>query len=125
MPLSEYHMGKHREGSRNNNGYTLLEAVIAMALFLVVLVPLLQRMSLANKEYRAKEIIIASCLLEQEAAAIMLQPDTHVATKRRMVQGKEWIIEISVQGDALRQYELKARYRGKEIHRILFYCNLL
>jgi len=105
----------------NNSGYTLLESMVALVLFLMVVVPLIARMSNGVSLNRGEDIIIAASLLEQESMRLKTFPDDQFLTKTRIVNNQEWKIKAVVTGSALKTITLTAFKRNKEIETIRFY----
>lgn len=105
----------------NNKGYSLLEVLVAMVLFLAVIVPLMGHMSSSARINRGKDKMVAACILEQEAAQLRLYPDEIFNTKRRNINGIEWIIKASFQGEQLKKCTLSVSKRGKSVDRVIFY----
>lgn len=110
-----------RKPRNNPNGYTLLEVLIAMSLFLMVIVPMMGYMSASAKVNKGRDTMIASCILEQEAAQISLFPTEIFSTKRRTVNGREWVIQASFEGNELIKCTLSAAKHGKTVDKVIFY----
>jgi len=102
-------------------GYTLLETLVAMALFIIVIVPLMEYISVSNKINRGEEKIIASCILEQEAAALKMFPDEILVTKFRKVKGEKWLIKTSLKGEKLKMCRIGAYKKDKKIGEVFLY----
>ncbi len=108
-----------------NKGYTLLETMVALALFLAVIVPLTERMVLSIRVNRGKDKIIATSLVEQEAARLKAFPDQIFSSKQRVVKGRKWTIKASFTGKSLKQCQLEV-YKGRRfINRTIFYVHAL
>lgn len=105
----------------NCKGYTLLEALIALSLLLFLIVPLIGRMLDSIKINKGTNAVIASCLLEQEAAVIRSFPQEAVSTKRRQINGREWEIRAKLTGEIYTECTLEA-FNGKtKIEKVIFY----
>lgn len=105
----------------NSKGYTLLEALISMSLFLVLVVPLILHMSNSAKTNKGKEKLTAICLLEQETTHLRLFPNDIFTSKRRTTGNCEWEIKASFEGSNLKKYHLKAFKKKRLIEQIVFY----
>jgi len=105
----------------NNKGYSLIEMLVAMVLFLACIVPLMSHMSSSARINRGKDKMVAACILEQEAALLKLHPDEVFNTERRTINGIEWIIKANFQGNELKKCTLSASAKGKMIDKVIFY----
>lgn len=113
----------NREGIVNSNisGFTLLEVIIGIVLFVSVALPLTAWFYSSNGTIHSQESLIAVWLLEQECAHIKMFPEEVVPTKVRVVNGKEWKVVISKEGDQLVQYKLSASTNGKKMGEVVVY----
>lgn len=108
--------------SKNDvRGFTLIEVLVALALFLVVIVPLIGHMSVSVKINRGKNKMVAACIIEQEAAKMRMFPDETFNEKRRKINGKEWVIKTTFKGNKLKTCRISAHYKGKMIDKAIFY----
>lgn len=103
------------------SGYTVIEVLVALALFLMVIVPLMGYMSNAARVNKGREKLVAACLLEQEATRLRLYPDDIFHSKQRHIQGKRWEIRATFSGGALKRCNLAACEKGKIVDRVIFY----
>lgn len=107
----------------NNRGYTLLESMVALVLFLLVVVPLMARMSIATKMNRGVDVIIASSILEQESMHLRLFPEDFYMTRSRSVNGQEWKIKGTMTGNAFKTITLSASKNNRVIERCTLYLH--
>jgi hypothetical protein len=103
------------------SGYTLLEVVIGLFLFVAVVVPLMAGLFSNTGTLRTEESLIATWLLEQEAASVRLFTDEGLTSKRRLVDGIEWTIKIKAEGSPLTKYTLSAFKHGKKREEVIVY----
>jgi len=101
-------------------GYTLLESLIAISIFLILMVPLTARLHEADKTARVRHKTTAMCILEQEAALIR-HGESPFPVKKRTVAGREWVVETSAEGNPLRTYRMHAFLDGREISEVVFH----
>ncbi len=102
-------------------GYTLVEVLVAMALFLIVIVPLIGHMTVAIKINKGKNKMVAASIIEQEAAILRMFPDETFNIKRRKIGGREWVIKTSFKGGKLKTCHISAHYKGKMVDKAIFY----
>ena len=102
-------------------GYTLVEVLVAMGLFLVVIVPLIGHMTVAIKINKGKNKMVAASIIEQEAAVLRMFPDETFNVKHRKIDGREWVVKTSFKGEKLKICHISAHYKGKEIDKAVFY----
>jgi len=98
-----------------------LEVLVAMIIFLAFILPLIVQMSASVKINRGKDKMVAACILEQEAARLKMFPDDVFYTKRRTINGIEWIIKAAFQGNELKKCTLSASAKGKKVDQVIFY----
>jgi Tfp pilus assembly protein PilV len=105
-----------------NRGYSLLEAMVALTLFVAVMVPLLGKMHSVSIADRAKNRFTAVCILEREAACARVAPETIQPLKRIPVSGVEWTVRTEIQGEAPKTCRIVV-YRGEnKIVQTVLYC---
>jgi len=102
-------------------GYTLLEALVALGIFLVVIVPLISNFGGMLKPQLARDRFISTCLLEQESALVISCPGQVPSEKRRQVDGQEWVVEIERTGSDFATWRLITRRGGKQIGEVRFH----
>lgn len=102
-------------------GYTLLEVLVAMSLFLCVLVPLAQRFAVAIKTTKSMDTLTASCLIEQESAAVMQSDSYHPVTRHKTIQGHEWTIKSAISGNKLRDCSMVVYKNKKMVETVHFH----
>lgn len=107
----------------NHDGYTLLETLIALSILMVVLMPLIGFLYQFSGSNSLQKKYTAICLLEQESACIKAFPGKTVPVKRRVVDGKEWMIKTEIRGSDLLFCRMSAS-DGKKIRgEVVFYIN--
>ena len=106
---------------QNNRGYSLLEAVVALALFMLLIVPLIGRFSNVSRINKGRNLLTATCLLEQEAELIRFNPYDVSPSKRRKLSDQEWIVKTSVKGQELKEFLIEARLNDKKVSELFFY----
>jgi Tfp pilus assembly protein PilV len=113
----------HRNGIDKSNisGFTLLEVVIGIVLFVAVALPLTAWFYSNNGTIHSQESLIAVWLLEQESAHIKMFPEEVGSVRVRVVDGKEWKIMINKEGNQLVQYTLSAATNGKKMGEVVVY----
>ncbi|MBD3390626.1 MAG: prepilin-type N-terminal cleavage/methylation domain-containing protein [Chitinivibrionales bacterium] len=95
-------------------GYTLLEVLVALTVFLLVLTPLLTRLVITGSSSRAADRITAACLLEQESALASHSPDAVLPHETRNLYGRLWTVKTATTGGELKEYQMKA-YKGERL----------
>jgi hypothetical protein len=105
----------------SSHGYTLLEALIALSIFMVVIVPLLGRLATGAGMSRARDALAASCLIEQTAVGIELYPDEVKPVERRRVGPRVYEIRTDASGSGLQTYRIRVSCRGKRIGEAIVY----
>lgn len=103
------------------SGYTLLETLIAFCILLVVAVPLITFLFRLTGAHDSEKALTGMCLLEQEAAIVRTFPQRVVPVKRRVVDGKEWIIKTEVSGSELLLYRMNVNDGKKNRGELVFY----
>ena len=110
--------------SRNNlQGYTLVEMLVSLGLFLAIIVPLMGYMSVPVKINRGKDKMIAAGILEQEAAILRMFPGELFTEKRRKIGPKEWVVKASFAGDRLKTCTLQVYCKGKLVDKAILYIH--
>lgn len=105
------------------NGYTLVEVLVSLGIFLAIIVPLMGSMSASVKVNRGKDKLIAAGILEQEAAILRMFPGEIFTEKRRKIGQKEWVIKASFGGDRLKICTLQVMVKGKLVDKAIFYVH--
>lgn len=110
-----------RPTANSQQAYTLLESLIALSIFMVVVVPLLARMTMGAGMSRAQDSVVASGLIEQTAVSIELYPDEVKPVENRRVGTREYEIRTLVSGSALRKYRIQVSRKGKQVAEAIMY----
>lgn len=106
---------------KDPNGYTLAEALMAISLFLLIIVPFIGKMNEANQFNKGREILTALFILEQEKAIIQNNPSDIYSSKKRMVDGKEWQLKTTVRGESFKTVNLSIAKNSKTFEIVEFY----
>lgn len=105
----------------NSSGFTLVELLVSLSILVAVLVPVLISFNRNRGISESENEIIATCILEQEAAMIRKFPNEVLSVKRRMVAGREWLISIENSGDDIIKYRIKISDPAKYHDELVFY----
>ena len=103
------------------NGYTLVETIISLAILLLILVPLVSMVYKNNSVSETQKKITAICILEQEAAIIKTIPSDMIPVKRRVIKGNEWVIRTEKEQKGVVKYQMTVSDKDKEYGKIIFY----
>jgi hypothetical protein len=96
-----------------SGGYTLIEVVISLAIFIAISVPMLCAVVRNTGALRSQEALEAVWMLEQEAASIRFSPGEPMPVKHRIIEGRDWTIRIETEGRPLVKYSLAASRKDK------------
>jgi prepilin-type N-terminal cleavage/methylation domain-containing protein len=105
------------------SGYTLLETLIALVIFVGVVVPLLAYISGGKSQDRARELIIATCLLDQEVKKARFNTGDVPMIVSRNINGLEWQVKFSCSGAGLQSCNAGVYKNGKYITDAAFFRN--
>jgi prepilin-type N-terminal cleavage/methylation domain-containing protein len=105
----------------HKNGFTLVEAIIALVVFAGVVIPLALFIGKRETSIRDRDIITAISILEQESRLAQFDPQSIVPIKIRKVGGEGWRVECSAQGSDLQLCTMKALKNGKSVSMVKFY----
>jgi type II secretory pathway pseudopilin PulG len=100
---------------KNKNGYTLIETLIALIVFVGVVVPLLAVLFGARNQNRAQDMVTAACILEQEAKKAQVMPDPPPPLITRKINNIDWKIRWEVSNDPLQRCIAKLYKRDQFI----------
>jgi prepilin-type N-terminal cleavage/methylation domain-containing protein len=103
------------------SGYTLLETLIALSVLLVIAVPLVTFLFRISGADDSEKALTGMCILEQEATVVRVFPKRTVPVKRRVIDGKEWIITTEVTGSDLPLYRMSVKDEKKVRGELVFY----
>jgi len=92
-----------RFSNKGNSGFTLVEALVASAVFVAVAVPLVSIVFGSRHQNRAQDLFTATCFLEQEAKKAQVLPENPPAEVTRTIKGIEWKIKWEMSGDTLQK----------------------
>jgi hypothetical protein len=103
------------------SGYTLVEVMIGLSLFLCVVVPLMAALYANTGLQRNEDALVGVWLLEQEAASVRLFGNERELSKHRIINGDEWTVEVQAEGAPLTKYTLIALKHGKKKGEVVAY----
>jgi prepilin-type N-terminal cleavage/methylation domain-containing protein len=104
------------------DGYTLIEVILAMFLFSAIAIPMLCAVISNSDAMRSQESLTAAYLLEQEAMRVRLFPEDAAPIVHRTLDGKAWTVEIKADGTPLVKYELMAIKKNRNCGRAIVYA---
>lgn len=110
-----------RPGAKRNDGYTLLETVIAVAILMAVVIPMLSWFYRGSTLHDAQMELTGIWLIEQEAAVATAFPQSVLPQKRRSIASEEWVLQTTVAGKQLPCYTITAVFRGVKRATVTFY----
>jgi prepilin-type N-terminal cleavage/methylation domain-containing protein len=102
-------------------GFTLLETLVALAVFTMVVVPLMTGVSLHNQTRATRESIVATCLLQQEEQRIRAFPQYIDPVRYRVVGSKTWVVHAETAGSRLVWCTLSVEKDGHQCGKVGFY----
>ncbi len=102
-------------------GYAIIETMIALAIFIVCVVPLTTGIMRAGKVRQSADVVTASCLLEQHSALIQTSPSQILPKKKKRIGKREWLVETSYEGGELRKYTVTVTQANKLVTSGQFY----
>lgn len=105
---------------KNNNGYTLIETLVALSMLLIIAAPILSGIYKNNHAIDSERIITSIGILEQETRKINANPMDYLPQKKRNVNGKEWVITIEKTGSGVVQYHIVAKLNNKKEGEVYF-----
>ncbi|MGA2506121.1 MAG: hypothetical protein ABSF80_01415 [Chitinispirillaceae bacterium] len=105
----------------DSGGYTLIEVVISLSIFIAIAVPMLCAVISNTGALRSQEALEATWMLEQEAESIRLLPDEVMPVKHRIIEGRDWTVRIESEGKSLVKYSLTASRKDKVRGSVVFY----
>lgn len=105
----------------NRSGYTLIEVVTALAIFMVVAVPMVRYFGESSLSHGERNLLTALSLFEQESSLIRHDPSTMVQRKKRRVNGREWTVVTIARGDHLQKVTMKILLKNNVIYEMSFY----
>lgn len=105
----------------NNSGYTLIEVIISLSIFIAISVPMLCAVINNTGSLRSREALEATWMLDQEAASIRFSPDEAMPVKHRIIEGREWTVRIETEGKPLVRYSLTASRKDKVRGRMVMF----
>ena len=104
-----------------SSGFTLVEALVAVVVFVAVVVPLLAYVFGGRHQNKAQDLFTATCFLEQEAKKAQVLPDNPAPEITRTINGVDWKMKWEVTGDKVQACVAKVYKNGKFITDAGFY----
>jgi len=98
--------------AQSESGFTLIEAMVALAVFVGIVVPIVSLAFRNSQTTRAGDLLTAACIIEQESALLRACPQTWVPSKQRTVRGMTWIVTSEATGDVLKQFRVSVSCKG-------------
>jgi prepilin-type N-terminal cleavage/methylation domain-containing protein len=102
-------------------GYTLLEVTIALALISFTLAPISMMIHRNNSIIRARQEIMAMCLIEQEISKARCRSLNILPVQHRVINDIEWTITSDISGDKLKTVSMVAACNGRVRGQTVFY----
>ena len=105
----------------SNFGYTLIEAMIALVILLVGLVPLSAFFAYQLKDNMARDKLTAICIMEQTVCRVRCAPMA-VASEITMNRNhRDWKVDVALTGTDLQTADIKVQTCGKVLSEAVFY----
>jgi len=104
-----------------SHGFTLLETLVALSLLMVVVVPLLGYLAGISRITRARDMVTAICILEQEQLQAQHFPDDMRFKKRKNIANDRWQIEMKSTGDHLKKISMSVEKNNSFVSQVVFY----
>ena len=104
----------------DNHGYSLLETVIALAILISIVVPVVSIMRRNNRISAARHELTGIWLIEREAILVRAFPEKVIPLKRYTVKGREWTLRINKKGNEILEYYLTAERNKKKMAEACF-----
>ncbi|MGA2508556.1 MAG: hypothetical protein ABSF80_13895 [Chitinispirillaceae bacterium] len=105
----------------DSGGYTLIEVVISLSIFIAIAVPMLCAVISNTGALRSQEALEAVWMLEQEAESIRFSPDEVMPVKHQIIEGRDWTVRIESEGKPLVKYSLTALRKDKVRGSVVMY----
>jgi prepilin-type N-terminal cleavage/methylation domain-containing protein len=96
-----------------SKGYTLLEIAIALALISFTLAPISMMIHRNNSIIRARQEIMAMCLIEQEVSKARCRSLNILPVQHRVINKVDWTITFDISGDKLKTVSMVAACNGR------------
>ncbi|MBD3422070.1 MAG: prepilin-type N-terminal cleavage/methylation domain-containing protein [Chitinivibrionales bacterium] len=108
---------------RPPRGYTLLETLIALIIFVSIVVPIISYVYQNKQLAKARHAVTAMCILEQEAERIRFDADNVFHKKSRKITTRTWEVICKTRGSWLIKCSLSARLSGEKFGELVFYTS--
>ena len=99
----------------DGNGYTLLETVIALAILISIVVPLVSIMQRNNTIASARNELTGIWLIERETKLVRSFPEKVTPIKRYTIKRREWTIRIDKKGNDIVEYYMTTEVNKKKV----------
>lgn len=100
-------------------GYTLIEAAVAMTIFIAVALPIFSFAFKGAYAERARNLLTATFLLEQEVARLKAMPGSAMPTRLVNADNRQWRIDCRTEGSQPPAYRLTAELQDKKIGEVV------
>lgn len=104
-------------------GFTLLETLVALSLFVVVVVPLFSYLTANSGTVKLQNMVTAQGLLNQQVALVREYPDGQPEHKNILVGIDKWQISIIKSDTGLVLFTISASKHNKKISEVYLYVN--
>jgi hypothetical protein len=85
---------------KSNTGYTLIEALISITVFVGIVVPLMAHVYNSKGQARSNDLVVAESVLEQEIAKAQILSDNPSPEITRTIINAEWMVKFEVNGES-------------------------
>jgi Tfp pilus assembly protein PilV len=99
----------------------MLEVLITLVIISAVVTPLLMRMGVFPLNTNTLDRFTAQCLLEQQAAIIRVEPNAAPVQQKKVINGKEWVIQSDISGKSLKECRVQVLQNNKSFYDVKFY----
>ena len=107
--------------AQGNAGFTLLETLISLAIFMAIALPLVANVYTIDHAVIGLDKITATCILEQEVALCRAFPDKIQVLKTRRVGDVDWTVRTTIEGKEFATVRLTVDKADKQISKVVFY----
>jgi prepilin-type N-terminal cleavage/methylation domain-containing protein len=107
--------------NKNQQGFTLVEALIALIIFVSVVVPLLVYLNGGKSSDKAADIMIAESFLELETTKVKTMSDEPPREVVRTINGREWKCVWGITGQEVQLCKATIFKQGAYIADAAFY----
>jgi len=105
----------------NRGGFTLVELVVTVVVFVAVAVPLVGSLGAITTDFRGRDYLTASSLLDRTYASLKECPETSLRVDRYKIDKLEWKVEVENMGGTPSLYHVRLIREGKLFETAQFY----